>query len=239
MADAGKIKQNKRLVKTHLKNLQKLQNDLFAISETDVKLASISEEGDPWETLNANFDKMCPFFEETINRWSQRSAQKKPVDIMLQVKQSVNPKQIAKTQMLKSTILGHNPSNTNIYNDHDLYTVMLSDYLAMNDDSQQQNASGDYLYGADLSLTQKYLAKKQKLKEIEISRKKQIDRKATKGRKIRYVVHDKIQSFMAPSENMALMEGKDHIINNLFGQTKTVEAPKKKHRKNSDNVKLI
>ena len=94
---------------------------------------------------------------------------------------------------------------------------MLSDYLAMNDDSQQQNASGDYLYGADLSLTQKYLAKKQKLKEIEISRKKQIDRKATKGRKIRYVVHDKIQSFMAPSENMALMEGKDHIINNLFG----------------------
>ena len=94
---------------------------------------------------------------------------------------------------------------------------MLSDYLAMNDDSQQQNASGDYLYGADLSLTQKYLAKKQKLKEIEISRKKQIDRKATKGRKIRYVVHDKIQSFMAPSENMALMEGKDYIINNLFG----------------------
>ena len=80
---------------------------------------------------------------------------------MLQVKQSVNAKQIAKTQMLKTDILGHNPSSKNIYNDHDLYTVMLSDYLAMNDDSQQQNdASGDYLYGADLSLTQKYLAKK-------------------------------------------------------------------------------
>ena len=56
---------------------------------------------------------------------------------MLQVKQSVNAKQIAKTQMLKSDILGHNPSSKNIYNDHDLYTVMLSDYLAMNDDSQQ------------------------------------------------------------------------------------------------------
>ena len=62
--------------------------------------------------------------------------------------------------MLNTKILGHKPSPANIYNDHDLYTVMLSDYLAMNDDSQQQNASGDYLYGADLSLTQKYLAKK-------------------------------------------------------------------------------
>jgi hypothetical protein len=46
-----------------------------------------------------------------------------------------------------------------------------------------------------------------------------VDRKATKGRKIRYVVHDKIHSFMAPSENTYLMDGKDHIINNLFGQT--------------------
>ena len=38
--------------------------------------------------------------------------------------------------MLKSDlkILGHEPSEKNIYNDHDLYTVMLSDYLAMNDD---------------------------------------------------------------------------------------------------------
>lgn len=145
--------------------------------------------------------------------------------------------------MVKSDLkmLGHAPSDKNVYNDHDLYTVMLSDYLAMNDDSQQEKGSGDYLYGADLSLTQKYLAKKQKLKEIEIQKKKEVDRKATKGRKIRYVVHEKIQSFMAPSENMVLIEGKDHIINNLFGQTKMVEPQvKKKQRKSSgDNVKLI
>ena len=48
----------------------------------------------------------------------------------------------------------------NIYNDHDLYTQLLSDYLAMNDDAPTQETDGDYLYGADLSLTQKYLAKR-------------------------------------------------------------------------------
>ena len=66
-----------------------------------------------------------------------------------------------------------------------------------NDDSAAQAISGGkgddgFLYGADLSLTQKYLMKRQKLKELNIQRKKEIDQKATKGRKIRYVVHDKL-----------------------------------------------
>jgi hypothetical protein len=47
-----------------------------------------------------------------------------------------------------------------------------------------------------------------------------IDRKATKGRKIKYVVHDKLLNFMVPQDNVSLIEGKDHIINNLFGQLK-------------------
>jgi hypothetical protein len=97
MADKGMLKQNKRLVKSHIKNLTKLQNDLFKISETDVKLAAIDDDEDPWNTLSSNFDLMTPFIEETINRWSQRSAQKKTVDIMQQVNQNVNAKSIAKT----------------------------------------------------------------------------------------------------------------------------------------------
>lgn len=50
----------------------------------------------------------------------------------------------------------------------------------------------EYLYGADLSMTQKYLLKRQKMKELQMQQKKEIDRKASKGRKIKYVVHDKI-----------------------------------------------
>lgn len=42
---------------------------------------------------------------------------------------------------------------------------------------------------------------------------------------------------MAPGENMSLIEGKDHIINNLFGQQK--EAAMKGKKQKMENVKLI
>ena len=90
--------------------------------------------------------------------------------------------------------------DTNLFNDYDLYQSMLSDFLNQNDkndDTVNQNVSGaggndEYLYGADLSMTQKYLVKRQKLKELAAIKKKEIDRKATKVRKIRFVVHDKL-----------------------------------------------
>ena len=56
--------------------------------------------------------------------------------------------------------------------------------------------------------------------------KKEVDRKASKNRKIRYVIHDKIVNFLVPLENLKLSEGRDAIVSNLFGvhikqQTKT------------------
>jgi len=44
-----------------------------------------------------------------------------------------------------------------------------------------------------------------------------MDTKATKNRKIRYVVHDKVLNFMTPLENLQLSEGRDAIISGLFG----------------------
>lgn len=47
--------------------------------------------------------------------------------------------------------------------------------------------------------------------------KKEVDRKASKARKIRYVVHDKILNFMSALQNHQLEEGRDAIVSNLFG----------------------
>ena len=52
-----------------------------------------------------------------------------------------------------------------IFNDHDYYQLLLNDFLANGekniDHTQDQNTvDQDFLYGADLSLTQKYLAKR-------------------------------------------------------------------------------
>jgi hypothetical protein len=45
--------------------------------------------------------------------------------------------------------------------------------------------------------------------------KKQVDRKASKHRKIRYVVHEKIVNFMTPQDNLQIIggdEGSKHSI---------------------------
>ena len=55
--------------------------------------------------------------------------------------------------------------------------------------------------------------------------KKQVDRRASKHRKIRYVVHEKIVNFMTPLDNLQLMGGDDNskqsIIQSLFGMKVT------------------
>jgi len=66
------------------------------------------------------------------------------------------------------------------------------------EDGHDSETERRFLNGADLGLTQKYLDKKKKLAEEARQRKKDIDRKASKNRKIRYVVHDKLLNFLMP-----------------------------------------
>jgi len=98
---------------------------------------------------------------------------------------------------------------------------MLGDYLKENDPTQEDpstmDSNADYLYGADLSLTQKYLARREKLKELSHNKKKDIDTRASKGRKIRYIVHDKLLNFMITRDNLDTLDGRDQILANLFG----------------------
>ena len=48
--------------------------------------------------------------------------------------------------------------------------------------------------------------------------KKEVDRRASKNRKIKYVVHDQILNFMTPRENHNKIEGRNAIVENLFGR---------------------
>ena len=85
-------------------------------------------------------------------------------------------------------------------------------------DEQEDQVDDKYLGTADLNLTQRYLQRKQKLKEaVGDQAKKEVDRKASKNRKIRYIVHDKILNFLTPLENLTMFEGRQAIVTNLFG----------------------
>eukprot|EP00347_Sterkiella_histriomuscorum_P006693 403351797 len=125
-----------------------------------------------------------------------------------------------------------NEKDPNIFNDFDFYQVLLKDFLANADGSgadgdDKYNATGGgdddmYLDGADLGLTQKYLERKRKLQMNKGEKmKKDVDRKASKNRKIRYIVHEKIVNFMTPHDNNnidGIYDGRDSVLLSLFGQ---------------------
>lgn len=62
--------------------------------------------------------------------------------------------------------------------------------------------------------TEKYLAGRRK------KERKEVDRRATKGRKIKYEVHEKIVNFMVPVENENLLYNRDVVIGQMFGGKK-------------------
>ena len=106
----------------------------------------------------------------------------------------------------------------NLFNDQEYYSLLLNDFLATKEDATGQDpaSDGQFLYGADLSLTQKFLAKKQRMKELKEEKRREVDRKASKGRKIKYVVHEKLLNFMIPEDNLQRLEGKEQILQTLF-----------------------
>lgn len=74
-----------------------------------------------------------------------------------------------------------------------------------------------------------------------MEKKNEIDRKATKGRKIKYIVHEKLLNFLQPVENLLALEAKDSILSNMFGQN-ILGMSKENNLKttiNEDQVRLI
>mmetsp|Transcript_39979 Transcript_39979/g.38523 ORF Transcript_39979/g.38523 Transcript_39979/m.38523 type:complete len:92 (-) Transcript_39979:36-311(-) len=85
-------------------------------------------------------------------------------------------------------------------------------------DQDHSNQDEEFLDGANLSMTQKFLERRKKLREVgEEKKKKDIDRKASKNRQIRYVVHQKIVNFMPTEENNTQLEQAEQILTSLFG----------------------
>lgn len=95
------------------------------------------------------------------------------------------------------------PTSETHYDDGELYRSMLRDIID-SDDASVVNAG---------------------LRHAELARsgriRKKIDRRASKGKKLRYVVHDKLVGFLAP-QPMPDPGPVDEILNSLFGRTPTL-----------------
>lgn len=84
--------------------------------------------------------------------------------------------------------------------------------------------------GANLGITAKFLEQKKKQAAAKAAsmKGKNVDRKASKNRKIKYVVLDKLLNFMTPEDWDPHGTNRSDILKALFGSQPIPEASKQK-----------
>lgn len=183
------------------------------------------------EYLNQN-QEVQKLIDQNITQWSQKTnilsqnLKKSGMDALIQTPIGQAQKALknynfilTKSQLKRDVfrILGteqdnlHEQTNEEIFDDGELYHELLKNY--MNEFNQENQADDD---GLVMNNTKLYLLKRKLQKQEQ--QKKVVDRKASKGRKIRYVVYDKVVNFMTPKENASLLDGRNEIVKCLFGQ---------------------
>lgn len=101
------------------------------------------------------------------------------------------------------------PEDPAIYDDADFYQLLLKELV-----DQRSSDAGAGANGANGDVpTVRWTA------VSEAKTRKQVDRKASKGRKLRFTVHEKLQNFMAPEDRRGWEdEAIDRLFGTLFGQ---------------------
>nr|XP_013102753.1 unnamed protein product [Stomoxys calcitrans]XP_013102829.1 unnamed protein product [Stomoxys calcitrans] len=118
-----------------------------------------------------------------------------------QMKNSQRPKTEEDTENKLQT--GEDDLNVNVYDDSDFYHQQLRELI-----EYKANTSNNMS-----EVTKQYL----ELQKLRQKMKKKVDTRASKGRKLRYVVHNKLINFMAPHDNSSWTnDSKDELCKSLF-----------------------
>ncbi|KAK3402180.1 apoptosis-antagonizing transcription factor [Sordaria brevicollis] len=116
------------------------------------------------------------------------------------IKKARTPRSCAPVQAAKKV-----EEDAEIYDDADFYQLLLKELV-------DQRSSDSAAPGESVA-TVRWAALK------EAKTRKQVDRKASKGRKLRFTVHEKLQNFMAPEDRRSWEEHAiDRFFGTLFGQ---------------------
>lgn len=181
----------------------------------EIEVSTPSE--DIWEQIQEEDRKLSRPRKEKLEKWSQKvravndAPGKKSLTHSLAerlaetehrlVKRTKVPRSCAPAQAAKR--IGE---DDNIYDDADFYQQLLKELVEQRTvDSNTEQASAV----PSVMLT---AAKDSKMR-------KNVDRKASKGRKMRFTVHEKLQNFMASEDRRSWEQGAiDRLFGTLFGQ---------------------
>jgi protein AATF/BFR2 len=118
-------------------------------------------------------------------------------------KRSRVPRSCAPAQAAKGA-----SEESDIYDDADFYRLLLKELV------DQRTVEGSSGAGAGDAVPTVVLTAAK-----DVKNRKNVDRKASKGRKMRFTVHEKMQNFMAPEDRRAWEQGAiDRFFGTLFGR---------------------
>lgn len=118
------------------------------------------------------------------------------------IKRTRTPRSCAPIQAAKKVA-----EDAQIYDDADFYQLLLKELV----DQRTMDSSSTAVDGA--GITVRWAALK------EAKTRKQVDRKASKGRKLRFTVHERLQNFTAPEDRRSWeQDAIDRFFGTLFGQ---------------------
>ncbi|XP_017134509.1 protein Aatf [Drosophila elegans] len=169
--------------------------------------------------LQHNFQQMTGYRNEVLLKWDDRTKLLTPgagvkrkslqedYDIVKKIDSALANREalVEKSQMPKSSQQENEPVQRlkHIYDDSDFYHQQLRELI-------EYKASTS----SNMSEITKQFVELQKLRQ---KMKKKVDTRASKGRKLRYVVHNKLINFMAPNENSDWTESsKSELYKSLF-----------------------
>lgn len=132
------------------------------------------------------------------------------------IKKARTPRSCAPAQAAKKV-----EEDAEIYDDADFYQLLLKELV-------DQRSSDSAAPGESVA-TVRWAALK------EAKTRKQVDRKASKGRKLRFTVHEKLQNFMAPEDRRSWEEHAiDRFFGTLFGQKMVLKEDEDAEKEDED-----
>lgn len=186
------------------------------------KFGNDTPTGDLWRHMQSQEESCLPHRNVTLNRWAvkargattlpergviSRSAQQSTLVDALQEHLSNRDRLLAKAHTPRSCaplqLANGVTEDDKVYDDADFYGIMLKELL--------ERKSEDSVAASNIDLN--FNVKR------EAKAKKNVDTKASKGRKLRYTVHEKLQNFMAPEDRSTWSERQaDELFGSLFGR---------------------
>ncbi|XP_058084819.1 uncharacterized protein LOC131232533 isoform X2 [Magnolia sinica] len=193
------------------------------------------ESDEAWLQIHRMHSRVAPFRDSSIDKWQRKTqvttgaaALKGKLhafnqNISEQVAQYMRDpsRMIKRMQLRRSTvsIFGEVPAVAGSIKEEDM--IVDGDPELLDDSEFYQQLLKEFFESCDPTSSEMAFYA---LKKVQTKKRKVVDRRASKGRKIRYHKHKEIEHFMAP-EPMNLPPMAPKLFENLFGQKNQKSAP--------------